>query len=140
MMKQTFNVIMACKGRFDLIQTTESFEGIEIKDSAYERVITYMAKECGLSEKDYNVEVMYNIMFDAVCDYIKTCSRLDEIFSRLKIYPLPGYEKKLTLRGTAERIADAFISVAMYDRNVCINGFEEYVKDIDEEKEHSNDT
>lgn len=140
MTKRTFNIIMACKGRFDLIQSNESFEGIEIKDTAYERVITYIAKECGLSEKNYNAEVMYNIMFVAVCDYIKTCSQLDEIFSQLKIYPLPGYEKKLTLRGTAERIADAFISVTMYDKNICINGFEKYVKDIDEEKESLNDT
>lgn len=136
MTKQTFNIIMACKGRFDLIQATESFEGIEIKDTAYERVITYMAKECGLDEKYYDEERMYNILFDTMVNYLSTgCTHFSEFFSCIKLRPLPGYEKdlkhKCSLKGTAERIADAFINVAVQccdsnGKRVHINGFEKY--------------
>lgn len=137
MTKQTFNIIMACKGRFDLIQTTESFECIEIKDTAYERVITYMTKEYGLDEKYYDEERMYNILFDTMVNYLSTgCTHFSEFFSCMKLRPLPGYEKdlkyKCSLKGTAERIANAFINVTVQCRNsngeyVCVNGFEKYL-------------
>lgn len=136
MNESTFNIIMACKGRFDIIRSSQDFSGIERPHTAYDRVKTYMAKECGLDEKYYDEERMYNILFDAMVNYLSTgCTHFSEFFSCMKLRPLPGYEKNLkhkcSLKGTAERIADAFINVAVQCRDsngkrVHINGFEKY--------------
>lgn len=132
MTKNTFNIIMACKGRFDWIHSNEDITEALSKITPYERVVSFMAKECGIDERAYDGERMYNIMFDAMSNYLSTCSEPSEFIENLRIRPLPGFDAdtayKCSLKGTAERICNAFILTRVFENDgKCINGFAEHM-------------
>lgn len=122
MTERVFNIIMACKGNFNKIKSCD-VKADASNLSAYERVIEYLSEECATPKERYTPATMNSLMFDAMCDYLRTCDNAGSFVRSLKdIYAIT----KIT---EGERIASAFELVQVKDSRGYINGFEEFFYD-----------
>lgn len=114
MNKRTCNIIMASKGSLPMFLNSVNDEHTQI-----ERVKKYMSEECDCPIDHYTDEIMDDILFEAMCDYIDTCDRPSFFLRQIK-------EVKRLLdkdRSLAEKIAIAFDLVEVRDKNKYVNGF-----------------
>lgn len=126
MTEKIFNIIMACKGQFAATKPVIKKNPNDF--SPLERVKVYLSVACGTPIEHYTEYVMNSIMFDTMCDYLRTCDNAGEFIRSLKEI------KDVTAGTEGERIAAALELVQVKQNGKYINGFGEYLHDtlIDE--------
>ena len=118
MNKRTCDIIMACK---------EETAGHYTK---LDNVIEFLSKECGTSKDEYTSDVLNDIMFDALCDFIDTCDRPSS-FIRIYKNIIDGDK-----RDFADRLCTAFSLVKIRNDGVYVNGFKaEFFEDNEKQEE-----
>lgn len=121
MNKQTFQLIMASKGQFNILRLVVEENPQDL--TPIDRVKLFMSISCGLPLEHYTSKVMDELMFDAMCDYIHTCDNAGEFIRSLK-----------DIKATAEITEGACIAIAFELVQVkqdveYINGFKAYFND-----------
>ena len=84
MTQRTCNIIMACKGHINSYGYTP-----------LDHVAEYMSKECACSIELYTKELLENIMFSALCDYLDSCDKpsifMSDLYNTYKFTDPPSW-------------------------------------------------
>lgn len=113
MTNQTCKIILACKASCTL-------DASDASATPLNSVVEYLSSTCGCPKSVYTNEVLYDILFETMCDYLDTCDKPSTF-----LYQLRDTQRHTGLT-LAECIASIFVIVEVYGpTHECVNGFKE---------------
>ncbi len=118
--QRTLNIINICKGNTKYYRIYEDMDVIE-------SIKQYMADECAYKVEWYTEKDMFDIMYDAMLDYLDHCDKPSYFMRQL------GDVMRGRLDSITRDIAIALTLVQVRDNNNYVNGFDDRIRKLDKE-------
>lgn len=121
MEQRTLNIINILKGN-------TKYYGIYDDVDAIESIKQYMADECAYKAEWYTEKDMFDILYNAMLDYLDHCDKPSFFMRRL------GDVMRGRLDSVTRDIAIALTMVQVQDVNGYVNGFDDRIHALDKEE------
>lgn len=119
--QRTLNIINILKGNTKYYRLYEDMDAIE-------SIKQYMADECAYKVEWYTEKDMFDIIYDAMLDYLDHCDKPSYFMRQL------GEVMRGHLDSITRDIAIALTLVQVRDNNNYINGFDDRIHELDREE------
>lgn len=120
--QRTLNIINILKGNTKYYRLYEDMDAIE-------SIKQYMADECAYQVEWYTEKDMFDIIYDAMLDYLDHCDKPSYFMRQL------GDVMRGRLDSITRDIAIALTLVQVRDNNNYVNGFDDRIHALDRENE-----
>ena len=120
--QRTLNIINILKGNTKYYRLYEDMDAIE-------SIKQYMADECAYKVEWYTEKDMFDIIYDAMLDYLDHCDKPSYFMRQL------GDVMRGRLDSITRDIAIALTLVQVRDNNNYVNGFDDRIHALDRENE-----
>lgn len=119
--QRTLNIINILKGNTKYYRLYEDMDAIE-------SIKQYMADECAYKVEWYTEKDMFDIIYDAMLDYLDHCDKPSYFMRQL------GEVMRGRLDSITRDIAIALTLVQVRDNNNYVNGFDDRIHALDKEE------
>lgn len=119
--QRTLNIINILKGNTKYYRLYEDMDAIE-------SIKQYMADECAYQVEWYTEKDMFDIIYDAMLDYLDHCDKPSYFMRQL------GDVMRGRLDSITRDIAIALTLVQVRDNNNYVNGFDDRIHALDKEE------
>lgn len=119
--QRTLNIINILKGNTKYYRLYEDMDAIE-------SIKQYMADECAYKVEWYTEKDMFDIIYDAMLDYLDHCDKPSYFMRQL------GDVMRGRLDSITRDIAIALTLVQVRDNNNYVNGFDDRIHALDKEE------